>query len=62
MIAGTQVQYRIKIRFTYPLRIRIQNGGSLKAKETSIHKYNFFIGRKALIGILHDVCVKEQTK
>lgn len=43
MIAGTQTQYRIKIRFTYQLRIKIQNGGSLKAKKASIHKYNFFL-------------------
>lgn len=47
MIAGTQTQYLIKIRFTYQLRNKIQNGGSLKAKKASIHKYNFFIGRKA---------------
>lgn len=48
MIAGTQTQYRIKIRFTYQLRIKIQNGGSLKAKKASIHKYNFFYWKKSI--------------
>lgn len=49
MIAGTQAQYRIKIRFTYPLRIRIQNGGSLKAEETSNDLIDIIlsIGRKS---------------
>lgn len=48
MIAGTQTRYRIKIRFTYQLRIKIQNGGSLKAKKTTIHKYIFFYLKKSI--------------